>query len=221
MFLLGDSTCAPKDAGKRPETGWGMSFSRLVNEGWEVVNLARNGYSTKSFLDDGLFDLCLKDLAPGDWVLIQFGHNDSKPDGERHTEPWDGYVTNLGFMVEHVRSRQAHVVLLTPICRRLFKDGHLVQTHGSYPEAMLSLRSKLNVPVLDLTSETFRLLSELGCEGSRRLFLQLKPGQSPNYPGGIEDNTHLNEWGAEVVARLVVSFLNKLPDTPPFVIRTA
>lgn len=102
IFLLGDSTCADKSEDKHPETGWGMVLQQLVKKQWQVVNLAENGRSTKSFLEEGLFDRCLGQLSEGDWVFIQFGHNDSKDDEQRHTDPWTTYQGNLILMTDTV-----------------------------------------------------------------------------------------------------------------------
>ncbi|MEA4866486.1 MAG: rhamnogalacturonan acetylesterase [Sphaerochaeta sp.] len=217
IFLLGDSTCADKSENKRPETGWGMVLQGLVKKPWQVINLAKNGCSTKSFLEEGLFDRCLEQLAAGDWVFIQFGHNDSKEDEERHTDPWTTYQGNLILMTDKVLKRNARPVLLTPICRRRFdEEGNLVQTHGEYPKAMISLAQSRNYTVLDMTDKTYQLFSYLGPKDSKKLFLHLHEGEHPNYPDGITDDTHLNEWGALVIANLTFSQLRDLYPQVPF-----
>lgn len=211
LFLLGDSTCAEKEADKRPETGWGMMIQELVGPTFTVVNLALNGRSTKSFLQEGVFGKCHKALKAGDVVMIQFGHNDSKEDDQRHTDPWTTYQGNLAFMAEQVRQKGAYPILLTPICRRRFtEEGVLVQTHGDYPSAMIALAKGRGYPLLDLTKETFLLLSHLGDQASKRLFLHLAPAEHPNYPEGAVDDTHLNELGAAVVAKKVTELFLRL-----------
>lgn len=211
LFLLGDSTCAEKEADKRPETGWGMMMQELVGPTFTVVNLALNGRSTKSFLQEGVFGKCHKALKAGDVVMIQFGHNDSKEDDQRHTDPWTTYQGNLAFMAEQVRQKGAYPILLTPICRRRFtEEGVLVQTHGDYPSAMIALAKGRGYPLLDLTKETFLLLSHLGDQASKRLFLHLAPAEHPNYPEGAADDTHLNELGAAVVAKKVTELFLRL-----------
>jgi lysophospholipase L1-like esterase len=217
IFLLGDSTCADKSEDKHPETGWGMVLQQLVKKQWQVVNLAENGRSTKSFLEEGLFDRCLGQLSEGDWVFIQFGHNDSKDDEQRHTDPWTTYQGNLILMTDTVLEREAHPVLLTPICRRRFDEqGNLVQTHGDYPKAMISLAKSRNYPVLDMTKKTYQLLAYLGPKESKKLFLHLEKQEHPNYPDGAADDTHLNEWGANVVANLTLAQLRGLYPQIPF-----
>ncbi len=211
LFILGDSTAAHKDADKRPETGWGMMIADFLPDGWEVINLAKNGRSTKSFLQEGLFSLCIEQLKADDFVLIQFGHNDSKEDEPRHTEAYTTYLANLYDMAEAVLSKNAHVVLTTPICRRRFSgNGTLVQTHGEYPSAMMALAATRGYPLLDMTSRTFTLLSQLGSVDSKQLFLHLKSGEHPNYPEGIEDDTHLCEKGARRIAEMVFKGLKEL-----------
>jgi lysophospholipase L1-like esterase len=189
----------------------------LVKKQWQVVNLAENGRSTKSFLEEGLFDRCLGQLSEGDWVFIQFGHNDSKDDEQRHTDPWTTYQGNLILMTDTVLEREAHPVLLTPICRRRFDEqGNLVQTHGDYPKAMISLAKSRNYPVLDMTEKTYQLLAYLGPKESKKLFLHLEKQDHPNYPDGAADDTHLNEWGANVVANLTLAQLRDLYSQVPF-----
>ncbi|MGE4453864.1 MAG: rhamnogalacturonan acetylesterase [Sphaerochaeta sp.] len=217
IFLLGDSTCAQKDEDKRPETGWGMCFSHFIAPSWKVRNLARNGQSTKSFLEDGVFAQCLAEVRSGDYVFIQFGHNDSKEDEERHTDPWATYQGNLACMAESVISKRATPILLTPIARRRFlPDGRLQETHGEYPHAMQSLSQARGYACIDMSSLTFSLLQRMGEEASKKLFLHLIPGEHPNYPEGIRDDTHLSEKGAEVVCSLILNELRKQVPAFPF-----
>ncbi|MGH0052706.1 MAG: rhamnogalacturonan acetylesterase [Sphaerochaetaceae bacterium] len=208
VFLLGDSTCAYKEADKRPETGWGMCFGHYIDAAWKVKNFARNGRSTKSFLEEGVFDQCLTELSEGDAVLIQFGHNDNKEDDARHTDPWSTYQGNLACMAEQVLLKQATPILLTPICRRKFlSDGTLVQTHGEYPQAMLSLCKTRGYWCLDMTAASFSILQQMGEASSKQLFLHLGPNEHANYPAGVSDDTHFNEKGAQVMCSLIVSLL--------------
>lgn len=217
VFLLGDSTCAPKEDDTRPETGWGMYFENYINSSWSVRNLAMNGRSTKSFLEEGVFDQCLAELEAGDFVFIQFGHNDSKEDNERYTEPWSTFQGNLACMAESVHSKSATPVFLTPIARRkFFSDGTLLQTHGEYPHAMLSLCQARGYACIDMNKTTFSLLEQMGREGSKELFLHLKAGEHPNYPEGISDDTHLNEKGARVVCSLIIALLKEKYRDFPF-----
>ncbi|MDC7229959.1 MAG: rhamnogalacturonan acetylesterase [Sphaerochaetaceae bacterium] len=216
LFLLGDSTCAPKEDDKRPETGWGMYIESYIDSFWGVTNLALNGRSTKSFLEEGVFERCLGALESGDFVFIQFGHNDSKKDKERFTEPWSTFQGNLACMAESVLSKHSTPVFLTPIARRRFlPDGSLEYTHGEYPHAMISLCQARGYACIDMHKTTFSLLEQMGDEDSKELFLHLKAGEHPNYPEGVADDTHLNEKGARVVCSLIISLLKeKYPEFP-------
>ena len=144
-------------------------------------------------------------MKKGDYVFIQFGHNDSSKDkGERYTPP-DDYRKNLVRFVEEVRAKKAHPVLLTPVMRRRFdKEGKFYDTHGEYPDIVRSVAKELDVPLIDMHRKSEAVIVKYGVEDSRRLFLQLKPGENANYPNGIDDNTHFSPLGAEEMAKLVV-----------------
>ena len=206
IFLAGDSTMAPKQPDKRPETGWGEMLGQLFKEGTvKIDNRAMNGRSTKTFISEGRWQAIIDDLKPGNYVFIQFGHNDeSKDKGERYTPPAD-YRRNLIRFVHEVRTKNGNPVLLTPVVRRKFDtNGNFVDTHGEYPDIVRDVAKEQNVPLIDMHRKSEAMIKNLGVEDSRKLFLQLKPGENPNYPNGIEDNTHFNPFGAEVMAKLAV-----------------
>jgi lysophospholipase L1-like esterase len=144
---------------------------------------------------------------------VQFGHNDeSKDKGERYT-PTDAYRANLIRFISDVRTRQANIVLLTPVMRRKFdKDGNFVDTHGEYPDIVRAVAKEYKVPLIDMHRKSESVIKKYGVEGSRALFLQLKPGANSNYPKGIEDNTHFGPAGAEEMAKIVIEGIreNKL-----------
>ena len=206
VHLAGDSTMAAKLPEKRPETGWGEALQQyFAPSKVRVVNHAMNGRSTRTFISEGRWQQLVDSLHRGDWVLIQFGHNDeSKEKVDRYTPPED-FRRNLARFVADVRARHASPVLLTPVRRRKFDAaGHLVDTHGEYPDLVRRVAAESHVPLLDLHARTGELLTAWGPDSSRRLFLQLAPGEHANYPQGVEDNTHFSPRGAEEVARLVV-----------------
>ena len=163
------------------------------------------GRSTKTFISEGRWQAIVDDLKKGDYVFIQFGHNDSSKDkGERYTPPED-YKKNLIRFVSDVRSKGGHPVLLTPVVRRRFdKDGAFHDTHGEYPDIVRAVVLEHRVEFIDMQKLSESAVVSYGVEGSRKLFLQLKPGENPNYPNGIEDNTHFSPFGAESMAKLVV-----------------
>ena len=169
-----------------------------------IDNRALNGRSTKTFITEGHWQKLIDDVKKGDYVFIQFGHNDeSKDKGERYTPP-DDYRRNLVRFVNEVRARGGHPVLLTPVMRRRFDNsGKFYDTHGEYPDLVRGVAREQKVPMIDMHRKTEAMLVNLGPEESRKLFLQLKPGENANYPDGIEDNTHFNPVGADRVASLV------------------
>lgn len=210
IVMVGDSTMAPKLDKKRPETGWGEALDSLFEENVTVVNLAVNGRSTKSFIDEGRWDQALSELREGDFLLVEFGHNDEKSkDPSRYAAPWGAYSENLRRFVKEARANGAEVVLMSPICRRKFDGDLLRDTHGDYPAAAKSVSEELDVSYVDMEKRTRYLLGVLGPDLSKSLFLHLEPAESPNYPDGVTDDTHLNAQGAAVHAKLFVKALQE------------
>ena len=206
IFLAGDSTMAPKLLEKRPETGWGEMLASRFKEGKvRIENRAMNGRSTKTFISEGRWQSIVHDMKKGDYVFLQFGHNDqSKEKGERYTPPED-YRKNLARFVADVRAKGGHPVLLTPVMRRRFdKDGKFYDTHGEYPDIVRSVAKELGVFLIDMHRSSETVIVRYGVEGSKRLFLHLNPGENGNYPNGIADNTHFSVMGADEMAKLVV-----------------
>ena len=150
----------------------------------------------------------MKEIQPDDFLFIQFGHNDQKSYG---TEPYTTFQSNLTEYITGARAKGAYPLLITPVHRRKFnEDGILENTLGEYPEAMMELAEKLDVPLIDLWSKTRKLYEELGVEGSKKLFTIFAPNEQPNYPDGIIDNTHFSEHGAKEVGKLVIEGIREL-----------
>lgn len=211
IHLIGDSTASEKEPDARPETGWGMAFADFFQENVNIVNHAKNGRSTRTFIEEGRWQVVLDALKPGDYVFIQFGHNDHVPSKtDRYTTP-EQYVTNLTRFVKEARQQQAIPVLLTPVSRRKYDSlGQPENTLAEYAELVRSVAIAEAVPLLDLTLRTQQLLAELGPAQSQMLFNHLKPGQHPNYPDGRADDTHFNELGARMMAELVVAEIRRV-----------
>lgn len=206
IFLAGDSTCAAKLPEKRPETGWGEMLGPHFKDGTvRIGNRAMNGRSTKTFISEGRWQSIVDELNKGDYVFVQFGHNDSaKEKGERYTPPED-YRRNLIRFVEEVRAKGGNLILLTPVMRRRFdKDGRFYDTHGEYPDIVRTVAHEYKVPLIDMHRLSEAVIVKYGVTDSKKLFLQLKPGENANYPNGVEDNTHFSPLGAEEIAKLVV-----------------
>lgn len=206
IYLAGDSTCANKTEDKRPETGWGEMFQQHFKEGKvRIDNRALNGRSTTSFRAEGEWQKILEVLKKGDYVFIQFGHNDEKEGTDRYASPSD-YGKNLIKFIEEVRTKKAFPVLLTPVMRRRFNEkGEFYDTHGEYPDVVRAVAKEYKVALIDMHRASEKVVKSYGPEGSKKLFLQLKPGENPNYPKGVEDNTHFSPLGAEEMAKLAVA----------------
>lgn len=210
LFMAGDSTMSIKETKAYPETGWGMPFVYFWDSSVTVVNKAKNGRSTKTFISEGLWKSICDNIKPGDYVFIQFGHNDEAKDKvERYTTP-EEYTTNLLKFVNETKAKQGIPVLLTPVSRRRFdKEGKATETHTEYSALERTLAAKENVLMIDLDKLSMDLYQQFGAENSKWLFLQLQPNEHPNYPEGKNDNTHFNELGARLVAQLVLSEIKK------------
>lgn len=206
IFMIGDSTMANKDlTGRNPERGWGMVLPRYFTEEIRIDNHAVNGRSSKSFIDEGRWDKVLSRIKKGDYVFIQFGHNDEKPKPDRHTDPGSTFDDNLRRFVNETRAKGGIPVLFNSIVRRNFDEsGTLVDTHGAYRESPRHVASELAVPFVDMNRITHDLVQGLGPDKSKKLFMWVEPNTVPAMPKGKEDNTHLNPYGAKVIAGLAV-----------------
>lgn len=204
LFIAGDSTAASYPQLRLPMAGWGQMIGRYFTDSVKVVNEARNGRSSKSFIDEGYLNRIVDVIQEGDYLLIQFGHNDQKQESERRTEPFGTYQMYLKKYIDAARSAGATPVLITPVQRRHYDNkGNYVPSHGDYPEAVRQLARQEGVACIDLCALSEEKLVLLGPDGSKSLFVWLQPGEHPNYPNGSEDNTHFNERGACEMAWLV------------------
>lgn len=212
IIWAGDSTVKQNDFTSFPQTGIGQGLPLYLKRDVQIKNFAQNGRSTKSFIAEGRLQAIEKIIKEGDFLFIQFGHNDEKPDEERHTEPFTTFQENLKKFIKVATDHQAYPVLITPLYRRLFQeDGQLVKdTHLNYPEAMISLGKELDVPVIDLCSVSKDLIQKTGDVRSRKWFMHLEPMEYPNYPEGKTDNTHLKYDGAVTFAGIIADELRKL-----------
>jgi lysophospholipase L1-like esterase len=200
VHYIGDSTVARNNIHSYPQTGMSQALSLYLKESVTVRSYAKNGRSTKSFLDEGRFGPVEAAMEPGDFLFIQFGHNDEKDDPARHTDPETTFRENLKLFIRTARERGAKPVLLTPIARRLFDEAGNFRpgSHGAYPDAMRALAIDEDVPLIDLTEMTERFLPQLGDEPSKPLFMWPK------------DNTHLKPEGAVKMAGFVAEGLQAL-----------
>ncbi|SDG09079.1 Lysophospholipase L1 [Pedobacter terrae] len=209
LYIIGDSTAANKEEKAYPETGWGMALQSYFKSDVAVDNRALNGRSTKSFRAEKRWDPILAQLNPGDYVFIEFGHNDEKVDKPAVGVSLADFKTNLINYVIETRSKKAFPVLLTPISRRSFKNGILINSHGDYAGVTRQVADSLNVPLIDMLAKTESLLTSLGDEPSIKLFNYVDSG-NVNYPKGKKDDTHLSPNGAKQVAGLVAEGIREL-----------
>jgi lysophospholipase L1-like esterase len=212
IFLVGDSTMADKPLVDNPEHGWGQVLPMFFSRDIHIFNHAKNGRSTKSFIAEGRWNAVYDQLQPGDFVFIQFGHNDSKKeDSTRFAAPRPAYKENLRLFVQQAREKQAIPILLTPITRRDFDStGRYTGTHGEYPAAMKEVASEEHVPLIDMFEKTKQLVSALGDEASKSFYLAgVKPQEFRTWHGK-RDNTHFTRSGAIQMATLVVKGIKEL-----------
>lgn len=213
VYWAGDSTVKQNDFTTYPQTGIGQGMRLFIKKNIIIENHAENGRSTKNFIDESRLAAIYNEITVGDFLFIQFGHNDGKQeDPNRYTEPWGEYQENLERFINVARNRKAHPVLITPICRRWFLDSEQLDPniHGDYPESMISLAKKLEVPYINLYRTSKEVIINLGVEGSKKYFMNLAPGEYQNYPNGLEDNTHLKYEGAVDFAKLIAKGLKEL-----------
>jgi lysophospholipase L1-like esterase len=210
VYLIGDSTMSIKQTKAYPETGWGMPFVYFFDSTVTVDNRAQNGRSTRTFMEENRWQPVVSNLQEGDYVFVQFGHNDEvSTKGSYTTE--EQFKNNLVKYITDTKNKKAIPVLITPVARRKFNaDGKIEGTHDVYSEIVRTTARENNVALIDLDKKSQELLQSFGVENSKLLFLQLKPGEHPNYPEGKEDNTHFNELGARMMAQLVLVEIKSL-----------
>lgn len=225
IFMIGDSTMANKDiSGGKMERGWGMMLKNFFTEDVIVDNHALNGRSSKSFISEGHWQKVVEKIKPGDYVFIQFGHNDEKDDPKRHTDPGTTFDENLRKFVKETRMRGGIPVLFNSVVRRIFTNSKtavadddtrsnssadlvegdtLVDTHGDYLLSPRNVARELDVPFVDANKITHDLEQGLGPDKSKKLHMWYLPNEVSSLPKGRQDNTHYNVYGAYVVAGLL------------------
>ncbi len=210
VYLIGDSTMANKQVKAYPEAGWGMPFTWFFDKSVKVDNRAMNGRSTRTFIEENRWQSVADSLQEGDYVLIQFGHNDEVKTKKSYIDEV-GFQKNLVRFIEETRTKKANPVLITPVARRSFdSEGKIQETHAVYSQLVRDVAAAQKVPLIDLNKRSQALLQDMGVENSKLLYLHLMPGENPNYPAGKEDNTHFNELGARKMAQLVLADIKAL-----------
>lgn len=224
IFMAGDSTMATKPLEKAVydsisgdtilvsymERGWGQLLSEFFSEKIIVRNYAQNGRSSRTFIEQGWWDSITNNVKPNDYVIIQFGHNDSAQDRpDRYTSPFD-YTKNMSRFVEDIQAKGANPIICTSVARRKFDDaGNLIDSHGEYLELARKVAKDKNVPLIDMYEKSKKALIGLGKENSKELFLHVPKGESPIFPEGRIDNTHFREKGALLMDLLFIEGLKE------------
>lgn len=212
LFLVGDSTMANKPViPPNAERGWGQMLPAFFRNSICIENHALNGRSTKSFLDEGRWAAITNKLKAGDWVIVQFGHNDEKKnDPKRFTEPFVQFKTNLARYVHETLAAGAHPILATSVVRRSFDaDGKLKDTHSDYVPAVRQAAAELHVPLLEIHDRSAAIVQALGPERSKKLYMWVGKDEFPSLPTPKEDDTHFCAYGATRVCDLAVDEIQK------------
>lgn len=213
LHMIGDSTMADKPVWPaQPERGWGQLLPIYFKDPAAVVNYAMNGRSTKSFIDEGRWETVRKALRPGDWLIVEFGHNDEKKEKPAVYAAADTtFRENLRRFIREARDARANPILATPIARRKFDAaGKPVDTHGDYPAAVRAVAVEEKVPLLELTTLSAEMLAGYGPERSKQLYLWIQSGEYASLPKGREDDTHLSAVGASRIAELAIGEFQRL-----------
>ncbi|MDB5201100.1 MAG: rhamnogalacturonan acetylesterase [Ferruginibacter sp.] len=209
IWLVGDSTISIKDPKAYPETGWGMPFVNFWDSSVTVENRAVNGRSTRTFIEENRWTPIVAGLQEGDYVFIQFGHNDEVPSKKSYVPETD-YKTYLEKYIRETKDKKATPVLITPVARRKFdSSGHIMETHAVYAQLVRNVAAAQQVALIDLDKLSQQLLEKMGSKSSAYLFNHLLPGQHPNYPEGKEDDTHFSELGARKMAEIVLAEIQR------------
>ena len=220
VFIAGDSTASAYGPERAPRQGWGMQLQSFLDaKAWSVHNHAQSGRSARSFIEQGWLDGIAKDLRAGDVLLVQFGHNDAKlEDPSRYNEPREAFPAWLMRYVQLARERGATPILVTPVARRKFDRGQLLDTHGLYAQAVRDLAEREHISLIDLNTRSMDWLRALGDEPSKRFFMHVPEARTPTEPQA--DDTHLRDAGAVAVACFVVDEWKRLdPSLAPTVVR--
>ncbi len=211
LFLVGDSTMADKNSPEdNPERGWGMVLPSFFNDKVVIENHARNGRSTKTFIAEGRWNFLINRVFAGDFVVIQFSHNDEVETKKAFT-PLRDFEENFRLFVRDVRAKGANPILCTPVARRKFDSiGNLIDTHPIYPQAIIRVATEMKVPLIDMETKSEEILKKYGVEESKKLFMHIEPGVWKLVPNGRVDDTHFVEAGAMEMANIFVEGVKEL-----------
>ncbi|MBN1927347.1 MAG: rhamnogalacturonan acetylesterase [Prolixibacteraceae bacterium] len=217
LFLAGNSTVTDQDCA--PWASWGQMITRYFTPNIVVANYAESGESLSGFKSRGRLDKVFTQLKPGDYLFIEFGHNDQKQKGEG-IGPWESFTDLLIEYITLTREKGGIPVLITPTQRRSFNDeGKIELTHGDYPAAMRKVAEEYKVTLIDLNEMTKSMYEAWGSEASKLAFVHYPENTFPGQETALEDNTHFNTFGANEVAQCVLKGIcEKVPELKPYIV---
>jgi lysophospholipase L1-like esterase len=207
VYLAGDSTMADYPAERAPMTGWGQALRRYTKDGVKVHNLACPGKSTKSFRNEGRWTALLNQVSPGDYVFIQFGHNDASPKSNNRADADTEYKENMRRFIRDVKAKKANPVICTSIVWMSYRNGKISQSEyfGKYSEVARNVAAEENAALIDLNEWSKNELTKVGAEKAREYYMILEAGKYPFFPKGARDTCHLQENGAHFYAKGMIS----------------
>ncbi len=209
IYIAGDSTAQGYDTTKTVMRGWAQMLPEFFDEHVTIVNKAKAGRSTKSFIAEDRWQGIIDSIKPNDYVIIQFGHNDASSKPERHAS-YPDYKNNLLKMIQDAQAKKANPVLATSIVMRTFNGKALVDDRLlGYPAIMRQLADSLNIPLIDTYVKTRDLIIMMGDEPSKELYMWIPAGVDSIRPNGSQDDTHLQTPGAMAVAEIVAKEIKK------------
>lgn len=207
VFLCGNSTVVDQD--NEPWASWGQMIPRFFSDSICFANYAESGESANTFIGAGRLKKALSQMKAGDYVFMEFGHNDQKQKGPGKGAYYS-FMTSLKTFIDEARARGANPVLVTPTQRRSFdENGKIKDTHENYPEAMRWLAAKENVPLIDLNEMTRTLYEAMGADESKHAFVHYPAGTYPGQDRALADNTHFNPYGAYEISKCIIEGIKK------------
>ncbi|MGY5356172.1 rhamnogalacturonan acetylesterase [Wenyingzhuangia sp. IMCC45467] len=208
MFLAGDSTVT--DQNNEPWASWGQFITNYFTSDVTVSNYAASGLALVSFEYGNRLEKILEVIKPGDYLFVEFGHNDEKRKGKEHGA-WGSYSDLLREFVTRAKEKGGIPVLVTPTQRRHFNDdGTLEETHGDFPAAMRKVAKELDVYLIDVTKMTTKAYEAWGVEYSKNALVHYPANTFPNQTKALSDNTHFNSFGANEIALCVLKGIKEL-----------
>lgn len=202
IYLCGNSTVVDQDY--EPWASWGQMITRFLTDGVAVANYAESGETAEGFIARWRLKKILSQMKKGDFIFMEFGHNDQKSDGKVGHGAFYSFQHQLKIFVDEAVKRGATPVLVTPTMRRRFENGENINTHKDYPEAIRFMAEREGLPLIDLQAMTQVFYETLGEETSKKAFVHYPANTYPNQPKALADNTHFNPYGAYQIAKMVL-----------------